>query len=50
MHRPLIQHPVLQLQVGAGERVGGALADRVHAADRERDAEQVANEFNDPAA
>ncbi len=29
MHRVLIQHPVLQLQMRAGQRLGGALADRV---------------------
>ena len=29
MHRALIQHPVLQLQVRAGQRLRGALADRV---------------------
>ena len=31
MHRALVKHPVLQLQVRAGERLGGALADRVDA-------------------
>ena len=36
MHRALVKNPVLQLQMRAGERVGGALADRIHAAGRER--------------
>src|SRR5581483_1065532 len=39
MHRALIQHPVLQMAVRPGQRVRGALADRVDAAGRERDAE-----------
>jgi len=42
MHRALVQHPVLQLQVRAGERVAGALADMVDRAGREHDAEQIA--------
>ena len=49
MHRALVQHPVLQLQVRAsrlGTRVG-----RSHPrAGRERDAEQVPRELDDPAA
>jgi hypothetical protein len=30
MHRGLVQHPVLQLQMRARERLGRALTDRVH--------------------
>ena len=50
MHRALVKHPVLQLQVRAGERLRRALADRVRGAGRERHAEQVARELADPAA
>ena len=49
MHRSLVKHPVLYLQVRACERVRGALADGIHAARRERGAEQVAGELADPA-
>ena len=41
----LVKNPVLQLQVRTGERLRSALADRVRAACRERDAEQVAREL-----
>ena len=50
MHRALIQHPVLQMQMRSGERLRSALADRVHTAGRERGAEQIARELRDPAA
>ncbi len=48
MHRGLVQHPVLQLQVRAGERIGGALADLVNRAGRERHAEQITRELEIP--
>ena len=45
MHHALVQHPVLQLQMRAGERLGGALADRIGRTGRERNAEQIAREL-----
>ena len=50
MHRALIQHPVLQLADAGPPAPPSALADRVHRAGRERDAEQIARELADPAA
>ena len=50
MHGVLIEHPVLQVQVRAGERVGGPLADRVNRAYRQPGAEQIKSELNDSAA
>jgi hypothetical protein len=49
-HRALVQHPVLQLAVRAGQRLGGSLADRIDRAGRQRDAEQVPGELADPSA
>ena len=48
MHGVLIQDPVLQVQVRPSERLGGALTDRVRAC-REREAEQIKSELDDPA-
>jgi hypothetical protein len=45
MHRALVKHPVLQLQVRARQGVRGALADRVDRADRQDHAEQIAGEL-----
>src|SRR6516164_8846720 len=47
MHRVPVQNPVLQVQVRAGERVRGALADRVNRASRKRDAEQITSKLGD---
>src|SRR3954465_8951153 len=47
MHRRLIEHPVRQLRMRAGERVGSALADRVDRTGRQRDAEQIAGQLGD---
>ena len=41
VHRVLVKHPVLQVEMGARERIGGALADRVHTPSRQAHAEQV---------
>src|SRR3954447_24936813 len=50
MHRALLEQPVLQLAVRAGERFAGALADLVDRAGAKRDAEQIAAELADLAA
>jgi hypothetical protein len=50
MHRALFEHPVLQLAVRAGERVGAPLADLIDRAGRERGAEQITGELADPPA
>ena len=49
MHRRRLQHLVCEVQVRAGQRFGGALADRVGRAGRERDPEQIASQFADTA-
>ena len=49
VHRRLVQDPVLQVQMRAGERLRGALADRVNRAGRQLHPEQVPGELGDPA-
>lgn len=44
----LIEQPVLQLGVRAGQRIAGALTDRVDRAGRHAHAEEVACELDDP--
>jgi hypothetical protein len=50
VHRVLLEDPVLQLGVRAGERVAGALADRVDRAGREPGPEQIRRELAGSAA
>jgi len=49
MHRRRCQHLVSEVQVRPGQRIRGALADRVGRAARERDPEQIVSQFADTA-
>jgi hypothetical protein len=50
VHRALVEHPVVQVQIRASQRLGCALADRVRGPGRERHPEQITRQLGDPAA